>query len=152
MERFGHTQEKLAEALSKSRSHIANLMRLLQLPEDVQDHLREGRLSAGHARALITCDDPSGLAKVVVAKGLSVRDTEKLAKGDKSPKAKGAPKIGGGSKEKDADTRALELDLSANLKMRVEIDHPPGQEAGKITVSYDNLDQLDELCRILSSI
>ncbi len=152
MDRFGHTQEKLAEALSKSRSHIANLMRLLQLPDDVQDHLREGRLSAGHARALITCDDPSGLAKVVVAKGLSVRDTEKLAKGDKAPKAKGAPKIGGGSKEKDADTRALELDLSANLKMRVEIDHPPGQEAGKITVSYDNLDQLDELCRILSSI
>jgi ParB family transcriptional regulator, chromosome partitioning protein len=152
MERFGHTQEKLAEALSKSRSHIANLMRLLQLPDDVLNHLREGRLSAGHARALITCDDPSALAKIVVAKGLSVRDTEKLAKGDKSPKVKGAAKPGGGAKEKDADTRALELDLSANLKMRVEIDHPPGQEAGRITVSYDNLDQLDELCRILSSV
>lgn len=152
MERFGHTQEKLAEALSKSRSHIANLMRLLQLPDDVLNHLREGRLSAGHARALITCDDPSALAKIVVAKGLSVRDTEKLAKGDKSPKVKGTAKPGGGAKEKDADTRALELDLSANLKMRVEIDHPPGQEAGRITVSYDNLDQLDELCRILSSV
>ena len=80
MDRFGHTQEKLAEALSKSRSHIANLMRLLQLPEVVQDHLREGRLSAGHARALITSDDPAALAAEVIAKGLSVRDTEKLTK------------------------------------------------------------------------
>ena len=80
MDKFGHTQEKLAEELGKSRSHIANLLRLLHLPADVQELLVEGKLSAGHARALITSDDPSGLAKQVVAQGLSVRATEALAK------------------------------------------------------------------------
>ncbi len=90
MDRFGHTQEKLAEALSKSRSHIANLMRLLQLPDDVLEMVRNGDLSAGHARALITTENPSELAKRVVAKGLSVRETEQLAKGPKPATAKSA--------------------------------------------------------------
>lgn len=148
MDRFGHTQERLAEALSKSRSHIANLMRLLQLPEEVQEYLREGRLSAGHARALITTDDPAALARQVINGGLSVRETEKLAKGPKPSAPKAKPAYRG---EKDADTRALELDLSANLDMKVVIDHIPGNEAGKITISYDNLDQLDDLCRMLSA-
>src|SRR6056297_1454866 len=80
MNRFGHTQEKLAQALGKSRSHIANLVRLLSLPDDVQRLLRDGRLSSGHARALITSDNPSELAQQVVKRGLSVRETEKLAK------------------------------------------------------------------------
>ncbi|MHC0052039.1 ParB/RepB/Spo0J family partition protein [Actibacterium sp. D379-3] len=146
MDRFGHTQERLAEALSKSRSHIANLMRLLQLPDEVQDYVREGQLSAGHARALITTDDPAALARQVIAGGLSVRETEKLAKGPK-PAAKSAPAPSG---EKDADTRALEQDLSANLGMKVVIDHPAGQEAGKLVISYRTLDELDELCRVLS--
>jgi len=149
MDRFGHTQEKLAEALSKSRSHIANLMRLLQLPDEVQGHLREGRLSAGHARALITTEDPVTLAKQVIAKGLSVRDTEKLAKkgpaeGGKAPKSR-APA------EKDADTRALEQDLSANLGLKVAIDHVAGQENGQIVIGYNTLEELDALCRVLSA-
>jgi len=147
MDRFGHTQEKLAEALSKSRSYIANLMRLLQLPEEVLDMVRSGQLSAGHARALITTDNPFDLAKQVVAKDLSVRETEQLAKGPKPAKAKrsGAPRT------KDADTIAIEQDLSANLKMKVQINHSVGQESGQLSISYKNMDELDEICRILSS-
>ena len=146
MDRFGHTQEKMAEALGKSRSHIANILRLLQLPEEVLEHLREGRLTSGHARALITSDDPAGLAAKVVAKGLSVRDVEKLAKGASAPRAPKSAKP-----EKDADTRALEQDLSANLGLKVLIDHTPGEEAGKITIAYGSLDELDALCRLMSS-
>lgn len=149
MDRFGHTQEKLAEALSKSRSHIANLMRLLQLPEPVQDHLREGRLSAGHARALITTEDPVGLARLVIERDLSVRDTEKLAKAPKEKSTTATVKPPKG--EKDADTRALEQDLSANLGMKVVIDHASGGESGQITIRYDDLDQLDSLCRVLTA-
>ncbi|MGR3758143.1 MAG: ParB/RepB/Spo0J family partition protein [Tranquillimonas sp.] len=149
MDRFGHTQEKLAEALGKSRSHIANLLRLLSLPGDVQEMLRDGMLSAGHARALITTDDPSGLARQVVARGLSVRETEKLAKG---PKPAAAPRRNGGkASEKDADTRALELDLSAALGMNVGIDHDDGTGTGRIVIAYKSLEQLDEVCRALSA-
>lgn len=150
MERFGHTQEKLAEALSKSRSHIANLMRLLTLPEPVLGFLREGQLSAGHARALITTENPLELAKEVIAKGLSVRETEKLAKGPKASAPRSSSGGGGKSAEKDADTRALEKDLSAALRMAVTIDHTAGQEDGVLTIKYKTLDELDDLCRILS--
>lgn len=150
MDRFGHTQEKLAEALSKSRSHIANLLRLLNLPDDVQILLREGSLSAGHARALITAPNASELARLVISRGLSVRETEKLAKGDGA----GGPKKASGPSakrfEKDADTRALEADLSANLRMAVSINHEPGGEAGVMTIRYHTLDDLDSLCRVLS--
>ncbi len=150
MDRFGHTQEKLGEALGKSRSHIANLLRLLTLPDDVLDLVREGALSSGHARALITSEDPSGLAKKVVAGGLSVRATEemvrKLSQPAKPPAEKSAPKS-----EKDADTKALEGDLTANLGMKVTLAHKPGQETGSVTIKYDNLDQLDTLCRLLSA-
>ncbi|MFV2051193.1 ParB/RepB/Spo0J family partition protein [Aliiroseovarius sp. YM-037] len=148
MDRFGHTQEKLATALSKSRSHIANLMRLLQLPEDVLAYLRSGALSAGHARALITTDDPSSLAKQVVDRGLSVRETERLAKQPTSP----TPKAKTRTTEKDADTKALEGDLSANLGMKVTVDHKPGQEAGNVTIRYKSLDDLDEICRVLTAM
>ncbi|MGB5560164.1 MAG: ParB/RepB/Spo0J family partition protein [Paracoccaceae bacterium] len=147
MDRFGHTQEKLAEALSKSRSHIANLMRLLQLPDDVLEMVRNGDLSAGHARALITTENPSELAKRVVAKGLSVRETEQLAKGPKPATAKSAQT----PRSKDADTIAIEQDLSANLKMKVQINHAVGKESGQVTISYQNMDELDEVCRILSA-
>lgn len=146
MDRFGHTQERLAEALSKSRSHIANLMRLLQLPEDVQEFLRVGQLSAGHARALITTDDPSSLARAVINQGLSVRETEKLAKGPKPASKSSTPKPA-----KDADTKQLEQDLSANMGMKVLIDHAEGQEHGKMTISYKTLEDLDELCRVLTA-
>lgn len=151
MDKFGHTQEKMAEALGKSRSHIANLVRLLHLPDDVQEFVQRGDLTAGHARALITSDDPSDLAKKIVNGGLSVRATEALVKkaaiGD-TPKPSRKAKTPG--KEKDADTRALEADLSAALRMRVSIDHKASSEAGTVTISYETLEQLDDLCGILS--
>ncbi len=149
MENFGHTQEKLAEALGKSRSHIANLMRLLNLPTDVQTLVRDGKLSAGHARTLITAPNPSELAAAILKGGLSVRATEALVKKQMNPqlsptRAKTKPV------EKDADTKALEGDLSANLGMKVSLTHKPGQEAGEMTIKYGSLDDLDRLCQILS--
>ena len=149
IDRFGHTQEKLAQALGKSRSHIANAMRLLQLPEDVQGLLREGRLSAGHARALITSENPSDLARQVVSRGLSVRETEALVKRAATPSE--TRKAIRGNSEKDADTRALEADLSANLKMKVSIEHLDADGSGKLVIQYRSLDQLDALCQVLSA-
>jgi ParB family transcriptional regulator, chromosome partitioning protein len=148
MQRFGHTQEKIAEALSRSRSHIANLLRLLALPEDVQQMLRAGTLSAGHARALITSGNATELALQVVGRGLSVRETEELVrKSAVSPKARQAASR---RSEKDADTRALEADISANLNMPVNIQHGAAGEGGKITISYRSLEQLDLLCQALA--
>ena len=151
MDRFGHTQEKLAEALGKSRSHIANLMRLLNLPESVQTMVTEGQISAGHARALITAENPAALADIVVKKGLSVRDTEKLAKGQTEPGKQKPKREANTGAEKDADTRALEGDLSAALGLKVFIDHHPGEESGRISIAYDTLEQLDMLCNLLSA-
>ena len=148
MERFGHTQEKLAEAMGKSRSHIANLMRLLTLPEPVQGMLRDGTLTAGHARALVTADDPLSLARQVVQRGLSVRETEKLAKAKVAKPSTAKPRSP--AQEKDADTKALEGDLSATIGMKVQIDHVPGKEAGVLIIRYENLDDLDTLCQLLS--
>ncbi|ETX15900.1 chromosome partitioning protein ParB [Roseivivax halodurans JCM 10272] len=148
MFKFGHTQEKLAEALGKSRSHIANLLRLLNLPEDVQSLVGSGDLSAGHARALVTAQDPSALARQVVTRKLSVRETEKLAKiGGEDTGARPRRSSSAGRSEKDADTRALEGDLSAALGMKVVIDHVGGgEEGGQVTIRYHSLDQLDTLC------
>lgn len=149
MTRFGHTQEKISEALSRSRSHIANLLRLLALPHDVQEMVKSGTLSAGHARALITMPNALELAKKVVGKGLSVRETEDLVRKsaiDPAKRRKAAQSDG-----KDADTRALEADLSANLKMAVRIDHEAAG-GGRISISYRNLDDLDLLCQVLSVI
>ncbi len=146
MNSFGHTQEKLAEVLGKSRSYIANLMRLLQLPQDVQQYLSKGEMTIGHARALITSENPSELAKIVVSKRLSVRETEKLAKNPPGSK----PATAKPAQVKDADTKALEGDLSANLKMKVSIDHKAQTGAGKLTIKYASLEQLDDICRILS--
>lgn len=148
MERFGHTQDQLASALGKSRSHIANQLRLLSLPEPVQRLMIEGQLSSGHARTLVGSEDAASLAARIVKEGLSVRDAEKIAKarkgGDTAPKA--TPK----ATEKDADTRQIEADLAATLKMKVSIDHTPGGEGGKVTLHYRDLGQLDDLLRALS--
>jgi len=151
MERFGHTQEKMAEALGKSRSHIANLVRLLHLPEDVRALVNDRKLSAGHARALITSDNASELAQKIVKGGLSVRATEALVKKDAAGlQAPAATRRSPRPTDKDADTKALEGDLSAILRMKVSIDHKTGGESGSVTISYETLDQLDELCNILS--
>lgn len=151
MDRFGHTQEKLAEALNKSRSHIANLLRLLNLPDSVQDFVKDGKLSAGHARALITAENPAALARQVIEKGLSVRETENLVRKKSEPAANlsnSAPRSSNTSREKDADTRALEADLSAHLKMKVVINHA-GMDGGTISITYRDLEQLDALCQTL---
>ncbi|MCB1394840.1 MAG: ParB/RepB/Spo0J family partition protein [Rhodobacter sp.] len=148
IDRFGHTQEKVAEALGKSRSHIANLLRLLNLPQEVQNMVIAGTLSAGHARALITAEDPAALALKVAGKGLSVRETEELARRISGHSGRGGR---GGHAEKAADTRVLEEDLSANLGMSVVIDHRAGGE-GQVTIRYKTLEQLDQLCQLLSSV
>lgn len=151
MERFGHTQDKLAEALSKSRSHIANLLRLLNLPDDVQGLVREGKITAGHARALITAPNASELARQVLTRNLSVRETEALAR---EPGKTGTGKSSGPrpKSDKDADTRALENDLSANLNMRVTINHGGAGDGGTLSIAYRSLEDLDLLCRILSTM
>lgn len=146
MDRFGHTQQKLADALGKSRSHIANLLRLLQLPQEVQAYLREGQLSAGHARALITADDPAALARQVLAQGLSVRQAESLAR--KGPPTVRRRQDRNGSK--DADTRVLEQDLSAALGMSVVIEHSEVTGEGQVIIRYKSLEKLDQLCQLLS--
>lgn len=147
MDRFGHTQERLADALNKSRSHIANLLRLLNLPEQVQAWLKEGKLTAGHARALVTAPNAVELARKVIEKNLSVRETEELVRrqnaGETKPKAEK-------SRDKDADTRALEGDLAAHLRMPVAINHA-GKDGGKMVITYRDLDQLDRLCQILAA-
>ncbi|MEM6886602.1 MAG: ParB/RepB/Spo0J family partition protein [Pseudomonadota bacterium] len=151
MDRFGHTQEKMAEALGKSRSHIANLLRLLSLPDDVLELVRSGKLSAGHARTLVGVDDPGSLARKILSGGLSVRAAEALARQmGSSPSGVGAPAAKSVGSEKDSDTKALEGDLSATLGMKVVLSHREGQEGGQMVLHYKSLDQLDELCRILS--
>jgi ParB family chromosome partitioning protein len=145
MDRFGHTQEKLAEAMGKSRSHIANLLRLLNLPDEVQAMLRDGRLSAGHARALVTADDPSGLARKVIAQGLNVRQTEALSKA-----VAGGPKPSGRPRDKDADVKVLEQDLSANLRLPVTIDYQ-GAGKGSFTIRFSSMAEMDRLCKVLGN-
>ena len=152
MDRFGRTQEQMAETLGKSRSHIANLLRLLKLPTDVQSYLREGELTIGHARALITAENSTELAKIVISKGLSVRDTEKLVKkslkeGEAKPSAAALKE---NSADNDADTKILAGDLSAAIGMKVKIIHHADKESGEVIISYISLDQLDDICRMLN--
>ena len=147
IETFKYTQEELATEIGKSRSHLANTMRLLALPDPVQNMLRNGKLSAGHARALITSPDPEKLASEVVAKGLSVRQTEALAK-QLPENLRGTPRKP--APAKDSDTRMLEGDLSAAIGMKVTITHDPKQGGGQMTIRYKSLDALDELCRKLA--
>ncbi|MGP7795739.1 ParB/RepB/Spo0J family partition protein [Sphingomonas sp. CLY1604] len=144
---YGHTQEALAKIVHKSRSHVANLLRLLELPAAVQDRVTDGSLSMGHARALLGARDVEALAEQVVARGLSVRETEKLAKGAK-------PERAGGSRERaalttpDADIAALERQLSDLLGLNVRIAH--SEKGGTLTLTYSTLDQLDMVCQRLT--
>jgi ParB family chromosome partitioning protein len=147
MNRFNYTQDQAATSVGKSRSHVANTIRLLQLPDRVQEHVLHGRLSAGHARAILAGDDQEGIAEQVVSRGLSVRDTEALVRA----KAAG-PKKGSGPRKgaKDADTSALEADLEDALGMSVDIADKGG--AGELRIRYASLEQLDEICRRLTRV
>ncbi len=145
MEQFGYTQQQLADTLGKSRSHIANTLRLLNLPDDVKEMIRNGEISAGHARTLIATDDPSALAKKIAKLGLSVREAEKLSR--ERSKAAGAKKKP--PKEKSADVRALELELEAALGLTVEITDK-GRAGGRLTITYRTLEQLEDVCRRLA--
>ena len=145
MENFDHTQEGLSKEIGKSRSHIANLLRLLNLPLAVQELLISGQLTAGHARALVTCDNPLAIAKQIISLGLSVRDAERLAKNVSEKKVSNKTK----TKEKPADTVLLEADLSAALKMKVSINHEEGKEKGLISITYKSLDELDRISEVI---
>jgi ParB family chromosome partitioning protein len=149
---YGHTQEALAKIVHKSRSHVANLLRLLELPEGVQAMVVEGALTMGHARALLGSRDVEELARDVQARGLSVRETEKLVRG-----AKGAPQpdrpsrtAGGGAQGQavDGDVAALENQLADLLGLSVRIAH--GESGGTLTLGYATLDQLDMVCQRLT--
>jgi len=146
IDRFGRTQEEIAEAVGKSRPHIANMLRLLKLPEDLQEMVRDGRLSAGHARAILTAPDPRGLAQRAISEGLNVRDVERLAQQAKDEKH--GPRVTpGGGDGKSADTRALEQSLSNALGLEVTITEKGS--AGEVKIAYKTLEQLDDVIRRL---
>jgi ParB family chromosome partitioning protein len=158
IDRFGRTQDVVARVVGKSRSHVANALRLLALPEAVREHLAAGRLSAGHARAIATSPDPADLARTVIDRDLSVRQAEALSRqaqagADTAPKA---PRAGGrgkapraGGRGKSPDTLALEEDISDALGLAVQVDDQGGR--GAVTIRYETLEQLDHLCQRLTA-
>lgn len=144
---FGHTQEALAQIVQKSRSHVANLLRLLDLPDGVQQQVVEGSLTMGHARALLGAREIEALASDVVARGLSVRDTEKLVRQARQPG--GHPRSGGrAAPAADADIASLEHQLADLLGLSVRVAHGPA--GGTLTLTYTTLDQLDMICQRLT--
>jgi ParB family chromosome partitioning protein len=181
IDEHGYTQSDLADVLGKSRSHVANTLRLLKLPESVLGMLTRGELSPGHARTAVSAEDPEAFARAIVSRGLSVREAEEMARGpvetSPTPAVPRAPRSGSRAAarapavtpvaeprqpapvvgdartpdagEKDADTRALERLLSETLGMRVEIRLP--EEGGDLRIDYGNLEQLDEICRLLQA-
>lgn len=147
IEAFDYTQERLSEVIGKSRSHLSNTMRLLTLPESVLELVKDGKLSAGHARALVKAPNALALAHEAVQKGMSVRQIEARARDSQDQSArKGSSR----KKTKDADTRLLEGDLAAAIGMKVAIENNLADGSGEIRIWYKSLDQLDELCRKLS--
>ncbi|MBL4877020.1 MAG: ParB/RepB/Spo0J family partition protein, partial [Cohaesibacteraceae bacterium] len=144
IQEFEYTQSELADVIGKSRSHVANTMRLLKLPESVQVYLRSGELSAGHARTLITADNPEVLAKHIVEDGMTVREAEKLTQEVKSPSTVKSVKT-----PKDADTLALEKAVSDALGLQVTINHKA--RGGEVRIKYSKLEQLDAVCKLLKS-
>lgn len=146
IDRFGRTQQEIADAVGKSRPHIANMLRLLALPDDLQEMVRDGRLSAGHARAILTAPDPRTLAQRAVSEGLNVREVERLAQQAKDEKH--GPRVSSPAADtKSADTRALEQSLSNALGLDVTINDKAG--AGEVKISYKTLEQLDDVIRRL---
>ena len=148
IDRFGRTQEAVAQTVGKSRSHVANALRLLALPESMQADLRNGRLSAGHARALAGAPDAAALANLVIDKGYSVREAEALARKAHGREADRPARAARSAPSHDADTRALEEDLTEVLGLAVEVIDRGG--AGELRIRYANLEQLDDVCRRLT--
>jgi ParB family transcriptional regulator, chromosome partitioning protein len=149
IDRFGHTQEKLADTLGKSRSYVANALRLLSLPDDVVGMLTTGALSAGHARALVGYDKASKLARRIIDGGLTVRQVENIVRDEKVGRTASPRGYAGRRSTKDDDTLALESDLSSALGLSVRIAHD-SSGSGTLTIRYSTLDGLDYLCRVLS--
>ena len=143
MSEFSYTQQQLADSVGKSRSHIANTLRLLTLPESVRRHLEEGELTAGHARALVSTESPEALAEQIIRLGLSVREAEDLSRGAAPQNRKRARPA------KDADTMALERQLSEALGLKVEV-ATKARKGGTVTVHYATLEQLDDICHRLA--
>ncbi|MDC1413071.1 ParB/RepB/Spo0J family partition protein [Amylibacter sp.] len=144
IDNFNYTQEQVATGLGKSRSYIANLLRLLNLPEKVLKYVRVGSLSSGHARTLVGHKQALALANIMIEENMSVREAEIYVK-QRLDRKNLNEKIN----RKDADTRALEADLFTNIKMKVSIDHKEIKGSGKLIISYNDLDELDKLCSIL---
>jgi ParB family chromosome partitioning protein len=152
IQRHGHTQDDVCRIVHKSRSHVANLLRLLDLPEFVRQSLLKGDISMGHARAVATADDPEELTREIIAKGYSVRQTEDRARREKSRPGPGSDiaraSARNSAKVVDADLEALERQLGDILGLKVQVVHK-GQ-GGAVTLHYSSLDQLDMLCQRLS--
>ncbi len=144
LESYGYTQQQLAESVGKSRSHIANTLRLITLPEAVQKRIEDGLLTAGHARALVATDDPQAIADEIIKLGMSVRQAEALVR-----KSANKPGSKGIQQQKDADTKALETSLARSIGLEVKIDHA-GNKGGCLRITYKTLEQLDEVVRKLT--
>jgi ParB family chromosome partitioning protein len=149
IKRFGRTQDSLATSVGKSRVHISNTLRLLQLPEGARRHIREGRLSAGHARAALGSPNPEALLDLAIEKGLSVREVEARAREGREAKLETKSMPAKPAAEKDVDTEALEADISRELGLVVDIRH--GREGGEIRIKYRDLEQLDDVCKRLTA-
>jgi ParB family transcriptional regulator, chromosome partitioning protein len=141
---FNYTQQQLADSVGKSRSHISNTLRLLNLPESVRQQIESGQLTAGHARTLVATDSPAELAERIIKLGMSVREAETLTR------AASAPKAGKPAPEKDTDTKALEKSISEAIGLKVNIQHK-GDAGGMVSISYRSLEQLEDICRRLQS-
>jgi ParB family transcriptional regulator, chromosome partitioning protein len=147
IEDHGYTQNDLGEIIGKSRSHVANSLRLLKLPDPVRDMLADGSLSAGHARALVSTSDPTALARQIVSKGMSVRDAERIAQND--IRGGGQARQASAAQTKDSDTIALERSLTDRLGLDVAISHKGS--GGQLRINYKTLEQLEEICRLLEA-
>ncbi|MCB1378720.1 MAG: ParB/RepB/Spo0J family partition protein [Alphaproteobacteria bacterium] len=144
LEQFNYTQQQLADSVGKSRSHIANTLRLLALPESVRRQIEMGSLTAGHARTLVATDSPAELADQIIKLGLSVRETETMVRDvTKRPTRTQKP-------EKDVDTKALEASVTAALGLKITITHN-GRQGGILSIGYSSLDQLEDICRRLQN-
>jgi ParB family transcriptional regulator, chromosome partitioning protein len=141
-EQFQYTQQQLADSVGKSRSHIANTLRLLSLPQEVKRHIEEGNLTAGHARSLIAVDKPAELAAQIIKLGLSVRDAEKLSR---TTTEETAGRRKNGSAKSDPNTRAVEQSLLEATGLKVEIEED-GKGSGRLIIHYKTLDQLEAMC------